>query len=175
MCTLCNSIFQSFSLNVVDLTLPLSTGPDIAADAQTVALVQVMASSQSSSGDRSGASEGGCAYLSGSYILSGCFSPVGTYSCASIIKIRQQTVLYSDSIPLAIITWIRIITHYYLLLRIFLQKCCFMMSFVLFTHYYVLMMLISTYYRPPRKWVSRHCLEAGDPFSGRSIIGRYKR
>ena len=80
------------------------------------------------------------------------------------LNIRQQTVLHLDSIPLAIITLIRINTYYYILLRIFLQKCCFMMSFVVFTHYYVLM-LVSTNYRPPL---------AGDPFSGRSIIGRNK-
>ena len=73
------------------------------------------------------------------------------------LKIRLQTVLYSDSIPLAIITLLRIITYYYVLLRIFLPKCCFMMSFAVFTHYYVLMLA-----------------GAGDPFSGRSIIGRNK-
>ena len=66
------------------------------------------------------------------------------------LKIRQQTVLYLDSIPLAIIILIHINTYYYVLLRIFLQKCCFMMSFVVFTNYDVLI-LVFTYYGPPRK------------------------
>ena len=93
----------------------------------------------------------------GSYILSGVVARILVHPS---LKIRQQTALYSDSIPRAIITLIRINTHYYVLIRIFLQKCCFVMSFVVFTHYYVLM-LVSTYYRPPRPWpapaVPGHC------------------
>ena len=107
---------------VGDLTPSLSTGPDIAADAQTAALVQVIASPQSSSGDRSRASEGGYACLSGSYILSGVMARILVHPS---LKIRQQTVLYSDSILLAMITLIPINTYYYVLLRIFLQKCCY--------------------------------------------------
>ena len=95
---------------VGDLTLQLSTGPDIAADAQTAALVQVIASPQSSSGDRSRASEGGYACLSGSYILSGVMARILVHPS---LKIRQQTVLYSDSILLAMITLIPINTYYY--------------------------------------------------------------
>ena len=82
----------------------------------------------------------------GSYILSGVVARILVHPA---LKIRQQTALYSDSIPRAIITLIRINTYYYVLLRIFLRKCCFMMSFVVFTHYYVLM-LVSTYYIPPK-------------------------
>ena len=82
-------------------------------------------SPQSSSGDRSGASEGGYACLPGSYILSGGLARILVHPS---LKIRQHTVLYSDSIPLAIITLIRMNTCYYVLLRIFQQKCCFMMS-----------------------------------------------
>ena len=72
------------------LSLPVSKGPDIAADAQTAALVQVIASPQSSSGDRSGASEGGYACLSGSSILSGVLARILVHPS---LKIGQQSVM----------------------------------------------------------------------------------
>ena len=75
---------------VGDLTQPLSTGPDIAADAQTAALVQVIVSQQSSSGDRSGASEGCYACLFESSILSGVLARILVHPS---LKIGQQSVM----------------------------------------------------------------------------------
>ena len=99
-------------------------------------------------GDRSGASEGRYACLPGSSILSGVLARIPEHPS---LKIRQQSVLCSAH---AIITLLRIYTNYYVLLRIFLQKSCFMMSFIVFTYYYVLI-LVSTYYRR----CTRQCLE----------------
>ena len=75
---------------------------------------------------------GGDTCLSGSSILSGVLARIPAHPS---LKIRQQSVLCSAN---AIITLLRIITYYYVLLRIFLQKSCFMMSFIVFTYYCVL-------------------------------------
>ena len=96
----------------------------------------------------------------------------GTYSCASVIKNRAANCLVFGQYT-SCNNYIN--TYYYVLLRIFLQTCCFMMSFVVFTHYYVLM-FVFTYYGPPQKGVARHCLAI--PFqglTGRSIIDKNKQ
>ena len=72
--------------------------------------------SSTGSGDRSGASEGGDACLSGSSILSGVLACIPAHPS---LKIRQQSVLCSAH---ATITFLRIITYYYVLLRIFFRN-----------------------------------------------------
>ena len=91
----------------------------------------------------------------------------GTYSCASIMKNQAANCLVLGQYT-SCNNYFN--THYYVLLRIityFLQKCCFMMSFVVFTHnacFYLLLTFLKRGRQPL----------AGDPCLGRSIIGRNK-
>ena len=63
-----------------------------------------------------------------SFCILHTYRRVGRYSCASIIKNQEAKCLVFRQYINAIITLIHIIIYYYVLLRIFPRKCCFMIN-----------------------------------------------